>query len=456
VDVPTAPLLDAREHDSQFPVHDRRGCPAGIECAVETDRAREPAEASFGQMKRGLLMGTGRGQFASHDDQGALREKNPQVSTRHTGKIHQDLDPFGRFEHVHRRRAFPRRHGVIVFDELSNLRVIVSTTTLRIRLASLTIDMRHSRRIVARGSRGDRAAPEAAGSETCPMSQIPQEFREAVSAIGADRQSGATTLVLRGLEVLRRAAGERRNLRRVAVGLCRAQPSMAGFRTAAALALSANDPLRTLDELAARIERAPSAIARIAAPLIRLRTSTGTLRVVTCSRSALVERTLLELARTEPLDVACAESRPAREGVRLAEELTRQGLQVQLYSDAAVGGAVRGADALVVGADAVTSNWFINKVGTAGLAALATLYRVPVFVLAGREKILPDRVFRSLPLSGGPAVELEESQAYRVMNPYFERIESFSGDHVLITEAAAVPFHEVDAASLWYNVSVRR
>jgi translation initiation factor 2B subunit (eIF-2B alpha/beta/delta family) len=280
------------------------------------------------------------------------------------------------------------------------------------------------------------------------MSQIPEEFREAVAAIGADRESGATTLVLRGVELLRRAAEERRSLRRVAVSLCRAQPSMAGFRTAAKLALSAEDPVRALDELFRRIERAPSSIARMAAPLIRLRVSTRTLRVVTCSRSAVVERTLLEIARTEALEVICAESRPGREGVRLAEELARQGLIVELYSDAAVGGTVRGADALIVGADAVTATGFINKVGTAGLAALAAVHRIPVFVLAGREKILPDRVFRRLALNGGPAAELEESSAYRTLNPYFERIEAIAGDQ-LITETGALAFPDTDAASLW-------
>ena len=188
-------------------------------------------------------------------------------------------------------------------------------------------------------------------------------------------------------------------LRVVARELCVRQPSMAGFQTAAAIALAAADPRQALEALAARIRRAPRTIARHAVPLLRLRTpGTSRLRLVTCSRSDAVERTLLALNQVESIDVCCAESRPAREGVALAAALLEAGLSTHLYSDAGLSAAIPGASALVVGADAVSNVGFINKVGTAALAALAQASGVPVLVLAGREKLVPALVFEALVL----------------------------------------------------------
>src|SRR5918992_1521228 len=118
---------------------------------------------------------------------------------------------------------------------------------------------------------------------------LPGELADDVARIGADRVSGATAIVLQGLHVLREAAEDRELAARVAIALCAAQPSMAGFRTAAALVLAARELRGGIDRLAERIRRAPAAIEKLAVPLLRLRPgSTGVIRVVTCSRSETV------------------------------------------------------------------------------------------------------------------------------------------------------------------------
>jgi translation initiation factor 2B subunit (eIF-2B alpha/beta/delta family) len=80
------------------------------------------------------------------------------------------------------------------------------------------------------------------------------------------------------------------------------------------------------------------------------------------------------------------------------------------------------ADAVLVGADAVAEEWFVNKCGTGLLAAAASFHGVPVYVLAGREKLVADAA--RLELRSGPAVEVWESPpaAVEVRNPYFERV----------------------------------
>ena len=96
-----------------------------------------------------------------------------------------------------------------------------------------------------------------------------------------------------------------------------------------------------------------------------------------------------------------SESRPAREGLELARRLADAGIAVELFSDAAISSAVPASDAVIVGADAVGPGFFVNKVGTGALCALAHVLGVPVYALAGREKILNEPTSAKLALVEG-------------------------------------------------------
>ena len=281
---------------------------------------------------------------------------------------------------------------------------------------------------------------------------FPPEVRDELAAMADDRVSGATALVLRGIGLLRKTSADPELLRRTARALLECQPTMAGFATACALTVTARDPRHVLEALEHRVRRAPSAIARNAAAIAQLRRSSpDPLRVVTCSRSAAVEQTLLVLQAQGPLRVSCSKSCPQQEGVQLAERLLQAGVDVGLHSDAGLSSAIPGADALVVGADAVSDSGFINKVGTAALAALAGVSEVPVLVLAGPEKVIPDEIFARLPIREGPASEIAgavgEPLVSAARNPYFERI---PGELIsyLVTDAGVLPAGAVQAG-LW-------
>ena len=271
----------------------------------------------------------------------------------------------------------------------------------------------------------------------------------AIVQLAADRTSGATALVLQAIAILQSLAPDRAALERGARDLCRAQPSMAGMYTAGALSLSASDPASALAALAARVARASATIARLAAPLIALRQRPHALRIVTSSRSAAVESTLLTLAASEDVHVSCGESRPAREGIGLAARLAEARIRTDLYTDAGLSTAVRGSDALVVGADALGNAAFINKAGTGALCALAAAEGVPVYVLAGRDKILPEVVFAALPLAEGHAGEVNVPRGpYAIRNPYFERVSWTAVVHV-VTDGGEVQPHQIVSASSW-------
>jgi translation initiation factor eIF-2B subunit delta len=284
---------------------------------------------------------------------------------------------------------------------------------------------------------------------------LSRELQQRIAAIAADRLSGATALVLDAIDVLRAALNGGAGVEETAVALIRGQPSMAGLRTAAALALGP-DATPALERLEARVRRAAAATARAAVPLLRLgrpgADPSRALAVVTCSRSALVERTIRELARVQPVRVCCAESRPGLEGEALAAALAAAGLEVELFPDAAIGTALRGADCLLAGADAVSRRAIVNKVGTAALAALAKLSGVPVVVLAGREKIVPADVFETLTFEESPAGVARGGVSRR--SPLFEEVPAELVDRVVL-DGAAVQADEVEAASLWRSDHVR-
>lgn len=114
-------------------------------------------------------------------------------------------------------------------------------------------------------------------------------------------------------------------------------------------------------------------------------------RVLTLSRSGTVRDALL---RAEPAEVLVAESRPAREGVGVAEELVEEtpNTDVTLFVDAAVAHVLstRDVDAVLVGADAVLADGrVVNKVGTRGAALAADRAGVPAYVVAARDKVAP-------------------------------------------------------------------
>ncbi|MDE3155482.1 MAG: hypothetical protein KGN76_10295 [Acidobacteriota bacterium] len=255
------------------------------------------------------------------------------------------------------------------------------------------------------------------------------DLEGAVAALAADRESGASTLLARAVVVLQqaRAAGGGA-LERLAPRVARTQPAMAPMWLAAGLALAdAQDAGDRLDRFVRQAGRALEAVARLAADLVEAERPGGAemeRRVVTCSFSQSVLGACRTLAARRPLVVACAEGRPALEGRRLAAALAGSGIAAVCYADAAVGVALGGSLALLVGADAVTPDWFVNKVGTGALAALAVRAGIPVYVLAARDKFLPAGLAPLLTLRGGAAEEIWAGPpaGVEVRNPYFEPV----------------------------------
>jgi ribose 1,5-bisphosphate isomerase len=105
------------------------------------------------------------------------------------------------------------------------------------------------------------------------------------------------------------------------------------------------------------------------------------------------------------------ESRPWRQGILTANQLSREGVDTTLIIDSAVRYIMKDMDAVVVGADTIASNGaVINKIGTSQLALAAHEARVPFYVCAETFKFSPRTML-------GELVEIEERDSLEIIRP---------------------------------------
>jgi len=224
--------------------------------------------------------------------------------------------------------------------------------------------------------------------------QILQGIRE-------DKASGAAQLAQKGaqllLDVLKE--GEAEEVRDIGKALIDAQPSMAPMVNLVNHLFAAIESLQDqnaikekgvaavqgfLDNLITGAEK----IKGYALPLLK-----GKTKVMTHSYSSTC---LGVLGHAKDIEVICPESRPLLEGVRTAKELGAKGIRVWIVVDSAAPSLMGECDAVIVGADAITPEGVVNKIGTYALALAARDNRVPFYVLAGTEKFLPAPFARAL------------------------------------------------------------
>ncbi|NKE37830.1 NUDIX domain-containing protein [Natronococcus sp. JC468] len=254
----------------------------------------------------------------------------------------------------------------------------------------------------------DIAVPDSAYETVPKLWTAYERVAPTVRSIAADDERGAAALSVRALEVVRDRAGllvaerakagedaaadeEWDELAELARRLLEARPSMAVLRNrvnrtmadaeAAADADRAGAP-EVLDAALAGVDHALEADAEAAATAADVLEGS----VMTLSRSG----TVLEAIRSgAPSRVFVAESRPAREGVAVAETLAGD-VPVTLHTDAAAAHllATEDVDRVLVGADAIRADGaVVNKTGTRALSIAAAREDVPVTVVAAADKL---------------------------------------------------------------------
>jgi translation initiation factor 2B subunit (eIF-2B alpha/beta/delta family) len=268
--------------------------------------------------------------------------------------------------------------------------------------------------------------PAMLDRETVPgLWRVYRSIAPSVRTVRADTEHGAGFVSLRALEVLRDRAAAAAvthsgygSVATTARDLRRARPSMRVIETridrvmASAEGTVASVRDRAMAACTAAV-RADEAAAERAASIL------GD-RVLTLSRSGTV-RSALEAAR--PDSVFVAESRPAREGVGVAEQLAETGIEVTLLVDAAMEGLIaRGSiDTVLTGADAVLEDGsVVNKIGTRTAMRAGIAAGIDTYAVCSRDKVAPGMEFD--PEFGASVAVYEGEVDLAVHNPTFERV----------------------------------
>ncbi|PCR91452.1 NUDIX domain-containing protein [Natrinema ejinorense] len=256
-----------------------------------------------------------------------------------------------------------------------------------------------------------------------------------VRSIAADGEHGAAYLSLRALEVLRDRAGvlvaertefgtdpdgEWDELAELAGRLLEARPSMAVLRNRVNRVMAGadgenGDASAVLESTSWNIDRAIDADEDAAATASEFVADS----VATLSRSGTV---LEALEMGEPSRVFVAESRPAREGIDVAERLSEMtDSTVSVHTDAAIAHVLAREDVaqVVVGADTVLSDGsVVNKTGTRSLALVADREGIPVSVVAATDKVSTGEEVNLE--SGDRSAVYDGDASLDVLNPTFD------------------------------------
>lgn len=130
-----------------------------------------------------------------------------------------------------------------------------------------------------------------------------------------------------------------------------------------------------------------------------------------CHSSSVVS--ILERANelSGGIEVICTETRPKFQGLITARQLSEAGLKVTLIVDSAASHFMNDVDAVLVGADAITSKGdLVNKIGTCGIAIIAHEHGVSVYSAAETFKFDPVTLW-------GGIEKIEERDAGEIINP---------------------------------------
>ncbi len=226
----------------------------------------------------------------------------------------------------------------------------------------------------------------------------------AIKDISSDNRSGATEILRRAGEIFSSLAASkakttvidaeyaRRLLIETCVEVVRAQPRMAVVARlasqVASTAFRADDVLaaaaRSARDFIDKADRAILCATSSAAQLIK----EGSV-VLTHSRSSTVLAAFKKAReRGRTFSVIATESRPQCEGRVLADALANLGINVVFVADAAAALELSRADFVMLGADTITPQFLVNKIGTRMIALAARELNIPVYALSDTSKLI--------------------------------------------------------------------
>ena len=121
-------------------------------------------------------------------------------------------------------------------------------------------------------------------------------------------------------------------------------------------------------------------------------------------------------------------SSPANEGLIQAKALSKMGFDIRLFHEDALSKYISYVDLVILGADLILDDLFLNKIGSFSIALLCRYFGKPVYVIADRRKKFTANDFSAGELAlihnerTKPLYEIanENPEGIQIFNEYFE------------------------------------
>ncbi|MGC8609366.1 MAG: hypothetical protein ACP5UV_05810 [Thermoplasmata archaeon] len=229
-----------------------------------------------------------------------------------------------------------------------------------------------------------------------------------------DNFSGSTELAFRVYDFFRNNRSlKREELEMACSRIISNFPGMALIRNVAdrSLKMALNNDFY---DLPAIVKKQNEMAAEIASKIIKCRS------IVTISNSSMVYDAILRMKVLEKVTVL--ESRPANEGIKMADRLKKAGINVIIATDASMCTALKESEAAMIGSDSILADGtVINKTGSLPLAICSSYLNKRFTVLSTSMKVehgyLPENYPAFLKHESS-----EISAGFKVINYYFEMI----------------------------------
>ncbi len=239
------------------------------------------------------------------------------------------------------------------------------------------------------------------------QSKIPDTIKEKIDAIKNDTTHGATALTIETgnvitlflnesqIQTIDEFSKEFTNILHLLVKSQNSMASIFNFANQILLKLQKNN-YRSLEEMKKEIaDYCNDFLLALSTTQQSINTFVNDLIennsiIFTFSNSNTVLDSLIHVHKQgKHINVHCSECRPKNEGLLFTKKLSEHGITTVLSTDAALFSKIKEADMVLTGADSISNQCVINKIGTYALAMLSRCEGVPCYVLCAEEKIIP-------------------------------------------------------------------
>jgi len=152
----------------------------------------------------------------------------------------------------------------------------------------------------------------------------------------------------------------------------------------------------------------------------------GSIIFTHCHSSTVVSILKEAKRKGKAFEVHNTETRPLFQGRKTAKELAASGIKVTHYVDSAARIALKKADLMLIGADAITSEGkIINKIGTQLFIEIAEKYDIPIYACSDTWKFDPSTIWgeeEKIEMRSPKEVWPDAPKNVKVMNYAFEKI----------------------------------